>query len=134
MTLPNLTKHLAMVRFPARLTSPLRSRPVAESFRINCQVLRGHLINRSVHYHHSASVELHPACLFDRVFGAGRVVVGSTAVERIAEFARAALVVGAAVAAAAVEGLVVVVVLVDRTAALAVAPVDWPEVAVGAVE
>ena len=54
--------------------------------------------------------------------------------ERIAEFARAALVVGAAVAAAAVEGLLVVVVLVDRTAALAVAPVDWHEVAVVAVE
>ena len=76
---------------------------------------------------------LHPACLFDRRFGAGRVVVGWTAGERIAEFERVALVVGAAVAAAAVEGLVVV----DRMVALAVVsvvPVDWPEVAVVAVE
>ena len=105
-----------MARSLVRLTSPLKSHPIAESFRMNCQVLRSHLINHLVHCYHSASAELYPAYLFDRIFGAERAVVGRTVVEEFAEFERIALV----VRAVAVEGLLVVV---DQTAALAGAAV-----------
>lgn len=89
-----------------------------------------------MHHYHSASAELYPACLLERMLGSGRGIVGWTVVERIAEFERGALVVRAATVAAvaaAAESLVVV----DRTAALVVAAVvavDQSEVAVVAVE
>ena len=136
MTLSNPKKQLAMVRSPLRLRSQLRSHPVAENFRINRQVLSPHSINRLVHHYHSASAELYPACLLERILGSGKGVVGWTFVEQIAEFGMV-VVVWIAVAAAAAEGLLVVVVVVDQTVALAVAAVvavDRSEVAVVAVE
>ena len=125
-------KNLEKVCSLVRLMRPLKSHLVAGRCRTNCQGLRYHSINRPVHYYHSASAELYPACLFDRSFGAEEAVVGWTAGEQIAESERA-VVVWAAVVAAAVEGLVVVV---DWTAAVVVAAVavDRPEVAVVAAD
>lgn len=84
--------------------------------------------------YHSASAELYSACLLERMLGSGRGVVGWSAVERIAgvEMVVVVWVAAVVVVAAAAEGLVV-----DRTAALAVAavvPVGWSQVAVVAVE
>ena len=53
----------------------MRSHLFAGSCRTNCQVLRYHSLNRSVHYYHSASAGLYPVCLFDRKVGAAVVPV-----------------------------------------------------------